>query len=100
MANTKLKSRIEALERQQPPTRARVLTEFDKDALELYQLHFELYGPTYPDYSAFKETPIAIRGRELRDEIFGPIVPAHMDPKWNQRTAASREFEHCFVREP
>ncbi len=100
MANRKLKTRIEELERRQPAARACVSTQFDKDALELYPIQFELHGKTYPDYSVFEQTSIAIRGRELVYQICGPIVPAHKDPKWNQRTSASREFKWCFQREP
>ena len=29
-----------------------------------------------------------------------PHRPAYQDPKWNQRTNASTEFEYCFCREP
>jgi hypothetical protein len=60
-------------------------------------MQFELCGNVYPDSSAFHEKPIAVRGREL---VRKTIVPAHEDPKWNQRTAASSRFVHCFNREP
>jgi hypothetical protein len=100
MANTRLKTRIEELERRQPAARACVSTQFDKDALELYPIQFELHGKTYPDHTVFEQTSIAIRGRELVHQICGPIIPVHKDPKWNQRTSASREFKCCFEREP
>src|SRR5437667_7195723 len=96
MANTRLKTRIEELERRQPAARACVSTQFDRDALELYPIQFELHGKTYPDHTVFEQTSIAIRGRELVYQICGPIIPVHKEPKWNQRTSASREFKCWF----
>ena len=100
MTKRKLESRIEELERRQPATQTLVSTQLDKDALDLYQMNFHLSGRVYPDYSVFEQTPIAIRGRELVRQICGPVVPAHKDPSWNQRTFASGEFVHCFYRQP
>jgi len=72
----------------------------DDDALLLYSMAFELHGRTHPDWSTFSATSIAATGKELRDNICGPIVPLHEDPTYSRRTDASGEFQHCFDREP
>jgi len=72
----------------------------DDDAILLYSMAFELNGRTHPDWSTFSATSIAARGKELRDNIYGPIVPLHEDPTYSRRTDASGEFQRCFYREP
>jgi hypothetical protein len=43
---------------------------------------------------------MGIRGKELRDQIYGPIVPLHEDPSWTRWARASGKFTRCFGREP
>ncbi len=40
------------------------------------------------------------RGRELRNVLYGPIIPAHLDEHIKRYTRASGEFELVFGREP
>ena len=42
MSKKRLESRIEELERWQPSTQAQVFNQFDKDALDLYEMKFHL----------------------------------------------------------
>jgi hypothetical protein len=41
-----------------------------------------------------------LRGQELRDALYGPIIPATLDEHLKRYTRASGEFELAFGREP
>jgi hypothetical protein len=98
MAN--LKSRIEQAEKKLGPRLGSQSTEADDDALQLYEMQFYLYGRVHPDGRDLMATPIGIRGRELHEQKYGPIIPVHLCPGWSEGTTTSREFEHCFHHEP
>src|SRR6266436_2643750 len=100
MANTSLKRRIEELERQPLATGPCFSPQFDEDALQLYNMVFELHGRVYPDSRAINDAPIGVRGKELARKKYGPIIPVHESPRWSRWTHASSEFEYCFGREP
>src|ERR1019366_7808747 len=43
---------------------------------------------------------LCLVGSELRDALYGPIIPAHLDKHIKRYTRASGEFELVFGREP
>jgi hypothetical protein len=45
-------------------------------------------------------TPFYKRGWEIRDELYGPIIPSHLDPEYPRRTTASIHFEGLHSRLP
>jgi hypothetical protein len=47
-----------------------------------------------------ESTPFYIRGREVRDAVYGPIIPSHLDPEYPRRTFASIYFEAVHNRLP
>lgn len=96
---TSLKRRVEELERR-PPRPRRHSAQFGDDALRLYEMAFELNGEVHPNWRSIEESSIGIRGKELRFQKYGLIVPLHQCPDWNRRTHASGEFQSCFDREP
>ena len=53
-----------------------------------------------PSYDELQPTGIYKRGQELRNAIYGPIIPAHDDEHLKRYTRASGEFELAFGREP
>jgi hypothetical protein len=95
-----LKSRIKQAEKKLGPRLGNQSTEADYDALQLYEMQFYLYGRVHPDGRDLMATPIGIRGRELHEQKYGPIIPVHLRPGWSEGTTTSREFEHCFHHEP
>jgi hypothetical protein len=96
---TSLKRRVEKLERRPPPP-GRHSAQFNDDALWLYEMAFELNGEVHPNWRSIEESSIGIRGKELRFQKYGPIVPLHQCPDWSRRTHANGEFQSCFDREP
>ena len=102
MARTSLRQRIETLERHQ-------LTlepfpgdspQLDEDALAIYTSEAYLCGRVKPDYQDIESTAIYARGRAVRNALYGPIIPVHLDPHIQRYTRASGEFELAFGREP
>jgi hypothetical protein len=52
------------------------------------------------DVTFARPTATYLRGRELRDALYGPITPATLDEHLKRYTRASGEFELAFGREP
>ena len=98
MAN--LKRRVEELERRQVASRRGPLTQFDEDALAIYNSMSYLDATMCPTYDDVEPTETYKRGKELRNTLYGPIVPAHLDEHIKRYTRASGEFELAFGREP
>jgi len=98
MAN--LKRRVEELERRKVATRCGPLTQFDEDALAIYNSMSYLDATLSPPYHDVETTAAYKRGRELRDALYGPIIPAYLDEHIKRYTRASGEFELAFGREP
>ncbi len=98
MAN--LKRRVEELERRKVASRRGPLTQFDEDALAIYNSMAYLDATLAPTYHDVEPTPAYARGRELRDARYGPIIPAYLDEHIKRYTRASGEFELAFGREP
>ena len=98
MAN--LKRRVEQLERRQLALRPSHSTQFDKDALAIYNAMPYLNARMTPTYDEVEPTAIYRRGRELRNKLYGPIIPAADDPHIKRYTRESGEFELAFGREP
>ena len=74
------------------------LSQDDEDAL---LLHGCILGTnTEPDYTDLGVTAAYKRGKELYDSRHGPVIPAHLDKRYQRSTRASLEFEWAFGREP
>ena len=97
---TNLKRRIEALERGRFSRRPRRAAQFDEDALTIYTGVAYLDATVDPDYHEVTPTAVYARGQALRNAVYGPIVPAYLDPHIKRYTRASGEFELAFGREP
>ena len=97
MAN--LRRRIEELEHRQSATGPIYSAAFDEDARLIYEIQFDICGSDIDSHDLAR-TPIAIRGKEPRDQKYGPIIPAHLDEHYKRLTSASAEFEFAFCREP
>lgn len=97
---TNLKRRVEALERGRFSRRLRPSAQFDKDALAIYTGTAYVDATVDPDYHEVTPTAVYARGQALRNALYGPIVPAYLDPHIKRYTRASGEFELAFGREP
>ena len=53
-----------------------------------------------PDSRALENTPAYKRGEELRDAIYGPVIPFHQNPHAQRSNMASIYFEQLHGREP
>ena len=95
-----LKRRVEELERLRLSPGPRYSHQFDDDALSLYNLVFYLDATMEPTYHEVEPTAIYARGQALRDKLYGPIIPCHLDDHHKRYTRASGEFELAFGREP
>jgi hypothetical protein len=95
-----LKGRIEELERLQLSPEPRFSRQFDDDALAIYNCTAYLNARMGPSYHDVEATAIYARGQALRDRLYGPIIPCHLDAHHKRRTRASGEFELAFGREP
>ena len=76
------------------------LSSFDEDALAIYSAMSYLDATMEPSYHDVEPTAAYARGQELRDALYGPIVPAYLDEHLKRYTRASGEFEFAFGREP
>ena len=95
-----LRRRIEKLERQPFAPQSGYSAQFDHDALTIYRGMPYLDATMFPSYDKVEPTETYARGRELHEERYGPIIPAHLDPHLKRCTLASAEFEFVFEREP
>ena len=95
-----LKGRVEELERLQSSPRPRFSRQFDDDALAIYNCVAYLDARMEPSYRDVEATAIYARGQALRDRLYGPIIPWHLDAHHKRYTRASGEFELAFGREP
>jgi hypothetical protein len=76
------------------------LSPFDEDALAIYGAMSYLDAMMEPSYPEVQPTAAYARGQELRDALYGPIIPAYLDEHLKRYTRASGEFELAFGREP
>ena len=95
-----LKRRVERLEWRQLTPRPSHSLQFDEDALAIHNAMPYLDATMEPTYHDVEPTPVFVRGKELRDAIYGPIIPAYLDEHIKRYTRASGEFELAFGREP
>jgi len=95
-----LKRRVEQLERKQLAPRLSHSTQFDEDALAIYGAMPYLDATMEPTYHDVETTAAYVRGKELRDALYGPIIPAVHDEHIKRYTRESGEFELTFGREP
>ena len=69
--------------------RQTVLSPYDNDCLMLALCTIHLSGHAKPDYSWMERTEVYKRGWEIRDRLYGPIIPSHLDPEYPCQTSAS-----------
>jgi hypothetical protein len=104
MAKLNFERRIERLTRQLSAhlskPRPGNLSRFDEDALTIYCSTVYMDARMAPRSNDIAPTKIYARGRELRDAIYGPIIPAYQDAHLKRYTRASGEFELAIGREP
>ena len=67
--------------------------------LTIYSAMSYLDATLEPTYHDVEPTEVYRRGKEVRDALYGPIVPAHLDEHLKRYTRASGEFELAFGRE-
>lgn len=75
------------------------LSQEDRDALVLYQEACYL-TTSMEGHDRLEGTPVYARGQELSEAMYGPVVPAHLDPHFKRSTGASLTFEGLYGREP
>jgi len=100
MARGNLHKRLERAEESAKALSPLQLSPFDEDALAIYSMMSYLDATMEPTYHEVQPTAAYMRGRELRDALYGPIIPATLDEHLKRYTRASGEFELAFGREP
>ena len=100
MMITNLKRRVEELERREVVPRRGPRTLFDEDALAIYNSSSYLDVTVAPSCHDIETTAAYKRRTELRDALYGPIIPAYLDEHIKRYTRASGKFELVFGREP
>jgi hypothetical protein len=71
-----------------------------KDALTIYVATAYLDATVQPNSLVLEPTNVQSRGEAVRNRLYGPIIPAHLDEHIKRYTRASGEFELAFGREP
>ncbi len=100
MARGTLLKRLEKAEEAAKALSPIELSAFDEDALAIYSAMSYLDATMEPSYHDVEPTAAYVRGQELRDALYGPIIPAYLDEHLKRYTRASGEFELAFGREP
>jgi hypothetical protein len=100
MARGTLLKRLEKAEESAKALSPLRLSPFDEDALAIYSVMSYLDATIEPSYHDVEPTAAYVRGQELRDALYGPIIPAYLDEHLKRYTRASGEFELAFGREP
>jgi hypothetical protein len=98
MARGTLLKRLEQAEESAKELSPIQLSSFDEDVLAIYSAMSYLDATMYPTYHEVESTAAYKRGQELRDALYGPIVPAHDDEHLKRYTRASGEFELALIR--
>jgi len=80
--------------------RRTVLSRYDRDCLTLTLCSIHLCGHADPDSRCVTNTEFYKRGWEIRDELYGPIIPSHLDPEYPRRASASIQFEQVYGHIP
>jgi hypothetical protein len=100
MARGPLLKRLEKAEKAAKALSPVQLSPFDEDALAIYSAMSYLDATLSPTYHEVEPTAAYVRGEELRNTIYGPIIPANLDEHLKRYTRTSGEFELAFGREP
>ena len=100
MARGTLFKRLEKAEESAKALSPIHLSPFDEDALAIYSAMSYLDATMDPAYHEVEPTAAYKRGQELRDALYGRIIPGHDDEHLRRYTRASGEFELAFGREP
>ena len=100
MSRGTLLKRLEKAEESAKALSPLQLSPFDEDALAIYNVMSYLDATMEPSYHEVEPTAAYLRGQELRDALYGPIIPAYLDEHLKRYTRASGEFELAFGREP
>ena len=75
---------------------SRDLSTADRDALVMYNGACYLTTRMDPGPERLQGTAAYRRGQTLHDAIYGPILPAHLDPHYQRSTGASLQFEELY----
>lgn len=59
----------------------RPMSLYDEDCLRIYRGMIYVCGPAYLSSNHIAHTDTYKHGQEIRDRLYGPIIPAHLDPK-------------------
>jgi hypothetical protein len=100
MARGTLLKRLEKAEEGAKALSPIQLSPSDEDALAIYSAMSYLDATMSPTYHDVEPTAVYVRGEDLRNAIYGPIIPANLDEHLKRYTRASGEFELAFGREP
>jgi len=100
MAHGTLLKRLEKAEAVAKSLAPLQLSQFDEDALAIYSAMGYLDATMSPSYPEVEPTAACARGKQLRDILYGPIIPANDDEHLKRYTRTSGEFELAFGREP
>jgi len=100
MAQRALLKRLERAEEVAKALAPIQLSQFDEDALAIYSSMAYLDATMAPTYHDVEPTAAYARGKELRNALYGPITPVHLNEHLKRYSRASGEFELAFGREP
>lgn len=100
MAQRALLKRLERAEEVAEELAPIQLSQFDEDALAIYSSMAYLDTTMAPTYDDIEPTAAYARGKELRDALWGPIIPTYLNDHLKRYSRASGEFELAFGREP
>jgi hypothetical protein len=100
MARRALLKRLEKAETAAKELSPIQFSPFDEDALAIYSAISYLDATMSPTYHDVEPTAAYARGKELRNAVYGPIIPAHSDQHLKRYTRATGEFQLAFGREP
>jgi|ERR1700691_2633030 hypothetical protein len=100
MARRTLLKRLEKAETAAKELSPIQFSRFDEDALAIYSAVSYLDATMSPTYHDVEPTAAYARGKEIRNAIYGPIIPAHSNEHLKRYTRATGEFELAFGHEP
>ena len=98
MARGTLLKRLERAEESAKALSPLQLSPYDEDALAIYSAMSYLDATMDPTYHEVEPTAAYKRGQELRDALYGPIIPAHDDEHLRRYTRAFDDgCFHCCI---
>ena len=79
MSRGTLLKRLEKAEESAKALSPLQLSPFDEDALAIYSVMSYLDATMEPSYHEVEPTAAYLRGQELRDALYGLIIPGYLD---------------------